>query len=1431
MEGHSNVDAEFYEYLRSQGLEGDQRLLALPSANKQLMLSQSRRMSTLTLTQTPPQTQTQAGSRPASPAPSVDEAAPRGLFALFARKPSASNPRRASAAPGASGSSGSSSSSLGAAPDESLTAKFEAVLTTLHVTGKTREQVLNMFVRAKVADQLVILEKYTKQIASSVAAASPRPLSPDRGSEHSQGGLVRRPSSKPSPAPYNSSTYSSVNSLNPAPIEGYEWVDHLHGSALDKQFEKVLIAMRLTGYSKSTVMMSTQTSGKRLMIKQHYSQHNLPPPNDLPEDQLASSPSSPTPSTSSSFSRQNSNLELFRVDDASGLPKTVDFYVSNFMDQSLSGKSLLRILATLRVQLTLGASPHFLQQFHTTKVFVPNCSQSFTGLESLQQILSRFNNNKSSQYGASAIKWFRTYADNSTVRPDEIRLEILECLSKFEPSHVTASTNLVSELIALLTATPEDTAHLTEHLTMRTHAAQVGGYVCLDGDEGLELVRESLPADLGALVFTLVDPFSKTYSSKAIQSIPAAIDESIPNEVDISVLWQFRVALLEFIVALVGAYDDVGARMKLRKAFENAGLGHVLTGLCAKAETISVQVSGEEDAQFLELVKVFEEGKAEDLLDLRENGTGERPSISNKSPQEIMDSTLNILKSLPSEAALAGTLLLEHASILISSFQNSSQQQKNAEVNPEDLLILSERLTYVTSIAASVPSSGNDNWLALSQSLIAAIESATGLSLAPVESTSAVNLNKKLLQEVDELKVQLALAKSLEDDYRQKTADLQEVYESTKREAAAVVSTPAYNEAESNKDEEIRVLRERLAAMTVERDEAVRLAATQSTAQNATGRKATKMPKILRSGTVVVLPKLETKPTCGSLQLKNLEWTKVQDNKVYSSVWGDVVENTYIIGDAAYSNSILDAPELSTLPTLFAKPDEQTSSFAITPFSKKVILLEDKRSRQIEILLRSLRGPAPEYIRLTRQQIRDGITTMSETVLTLDNLTILIQIVPTTQETELVNSFQGNPDILADAEKFIRTISTIPRLKQRLECIIFQKRLIQEIVEMKPDLSLIAKAAKALVSSEKFFKVLQTVLVIGNFVNGNSFRGGAYGFEFESLLQLKETKAVDACKLRDRAPTLLHYLARRLEETDSDLLADLKSEIGVVEMASRVSIQALFDSIQELEAGFNKVKTEITITESLGQEGDTPFLESMRQFIGQKEPLLTQLCVSSDNVAVDVQNLVEYFGQDLKQDTTSAPPTISNTPSIVFTGEHIFKTVWKFLESLQRAANDNKTVDEKALLINRNENPYSRKPQLTPLQRAVLEKMARLKAVEGQKPFALRGMTLGRSKKRPVYVPETEEEAVGGGAAAMGAAAGTVTADSKPVEAVVSPLKTALKNRQTLRRITKHVSVANMLKAAGKKSVGGSDEDQDEKTGKVVVEGIHEVLGRYSESA
>ena len=103
-------------------------------------------------------------------------------------------------------------------------------------------------------------------------------------------------------------------------------------------------------------------------------------------------------------------------------------------------------------------------------------------------------------------------------------------------------------------------------------------------------------------------------------------------------------------------------------------------------------------------------------------------------------------------------------------------------------------------------------------------------------------------------------------------------------------------------------------------------------------------------------------------------------------------------------------------------------------------------------------------------------------------------------------------------------ISTIPRLSQRLECMLYRRKLELEVEEIRPDMQTVRDACKDLRGSERFKTVLQVrcvplqgsncllrqkiVLAVGNALNGSTFRGNARGFQLEALVKVLHCSSV-----------------------------------------------------------------------------------------------------------------------------------------------------------------------------------------------------------------------------------------------------------------------------------------------------------------------------------
>lgn len=128
---------------------------------------------------------------------------------------------------------------------------------------------------------------------------------------------------------------------------------------------------------------------------------------------------------------------------------------------------------------------------------------------------------------------------------------------------------------------------------------------------------------------------------------------------------------------------------------------------------------------------------------------------------------------------------------------------------------------------------------------------------------------------------------------------------------------------------------------------------------------------------------------------------------------------------------------------------------------------------------------------------------------------------------------------------------------------LYRRKLEIEIEEIRPELNVVRNASRELRNSQRFkgvlqvtrcfftpcnrLNILQTVLTVGNALNGSSFRGGARGFQLEALLKLKETKTA---KATPDCPTLLHYIAKVLLRSDPSMVTFIE-DMPHVEAAAR----------------------------------------------------------------------------------------------------------------------------------------------------------------------------------------------------------------------------------------------------------------------------------------
>ena len=279
----------------------------------------------------------------------------------------------------------------------------------------------------------------------------------------------------------------------------------------------------------------------------------------------------------------------------------------------------------------------------------------------------------------------------------------------------------------------------------------------------------------------------------------------------------------------------------------------------------------------------------------------------------------------------------------------------------------------------------------------------------------------------------------------------------------------------------------------------------------------------------------------------------------------------------------------------------------------------------IEILLNSFK--------MSYSHIKDAILNIDDQILNLDRITRILGLLPSLDVIAQITSYDGPSSDLGIPEQFLLTLTAIPRFYDRLECMSFRHLFYQEYVEIDPDIKTVILACQQTRTSSKFASVLRVILVIGNYLNGTSFRGNARGFKLSALLNVRDTKSNSSagkaysnefCK---GSTTLLHFIVRILEKVYPESLDFISNELTSVGPASKISIPSLINGVNDLSKGFDRMKQEVEVASKTINPQDK-FISLFSNFTRQTAVKILDL---EENIRVlqrEMNDLFTLFAED-----------------------------------------------------------------------------------------------------------------------------------------------------------------------------------------------------------
>src|SRR5690606_1549720 len=132
-------------------------------------------------------------------------------------------------------------------------------------------------------------------------------------------------------------------------------------------------------------------------------------------------------------------------------------------------------------------------------------------------------------------------------------------------------------------------------------------------------------------------------------------------------------------------------------------------------------------------------------------------------------------------------------------------------------------------------------------------------------------------------------------------------------------------------------------------------------------------------------------------------------------------------------------------------------------------------------------------LRMSPITIVEALIAYDEKVLTPQVCELLIPILPNEAEINQVDAFDGDAMTLADCDQFVLLMTTAPGYDLRFKSLVFRNSYKEEVVDLLKKVENFFRAFDFCLSNKNFHKWLEIILAYGNYLNGTSNRGGAYG--------------------------------------------------------------------------------------------------------------------------------------------------------------------------------------------------------------------------------------------------------------------------------------------------------------------------------------------------
>eukprot|EP01083_Nonionella_stella_P043405 117082_1 len=294
-------------------------------------------------------------------------------------------------------------------------------------------------------------------------------------------------------------------------------------------------------------------------------------------------------------------------------------------------------------------------------------------------------------------------------------------------------------------------------------------------------------------------------------------------------------------------------------------------------------------------------------------------------------------------------------------------------------------------------------------------------------------------------------------------------------------------------------------------------------------------------------------------KMRNLHWTTVNPFDVKKTIWKHIDEQDLKL-------------DIESLESKFCWKRIETKAKAQTNEEKNkkkrvkpeiVRVLDTRRAYNIEIFLGRLR--------MNPWNLREAMLALNEDRLSLDTIHKLINFVPTAEESQCLNGYEKEKN-LGVAENFVKIVRTVDdNLIERLVLWEFKMEFDDLYNSEIQKLHWLRTAHDLVHNSDDLRLMFCVILSIGNYMNGSTAKGQAYGFKLNSLSQLIRSRMVD------NSGTLLQFIYEFLDadETHYKNALNFTKDLQCLEDATTVDIPILRQNIAAIGSKLKLIQKRI----------------------------------------------------------------------------------------------------------------------------------------------------------------------------------------------------------------------------------------------------------------